>query len=217
MTGDPSSPGVLDAHLLLREEAFVRRLARALLFDDHRVDDVVQQTWLSALERPPAHAANLRSWLAVVARNVAAKLQRSEINRSRHERRVAAEKAAPRWQDLKEQEALRERLANADAELTAMTLALEDERQKAQETLTLLAAANALEGDLQAQLVAFGFWKPDPRTRNESVSSSRGKISRKRKRGRKRRDIGPTGVSTSSSRAAKNRRRIGFKLQNTAQ
>ncbi|MBI1170526.1 peptidoglycan -binding protein [bacterium] len=40
-------------------------------------------------------------------------------------------------------EALREKLKNSDAELTAMTLALEEQRKKAEETLTLLAAADA--------------------------------------------------------------------------
>ncbi|MEM8571716.1 MAG: peptidoglycan -binding protein [Pseudomonadota bacterium] len=38
---------------------------------------------------------------------------------------------------------LRERLQSSQAELTAMALSLEDERQRAQETLTLLAAAEA--------------------------------------------------------------------------
>lgn len=51
-------------------------------------------------------------------------------------------------------EALRERLQNADAELTAMTLRLEEERAKAEETLTLLAAANSAERELDAQLAA---------------------------------------------------------------
>jgi chemotaxis protein MotB len=50
--------------------------------------------------------------------------------------------------------ALRARLENADAELTAMTLALEAERKNAEETLTLLAAARQAEADLNAQLVA---------------------------------------------------------------
>ena len=40
-------------------------------------------------------------------------------------------------------EALRERLKNADAELTAMTLSLEAQRKEAEDTLTLLAAAQA--------------------------------------------------------------------------
>ena len=39
-------------------------------------------------------------------------------------------------------EELRERLRNADAELTAMTLLLEKQRKEAEDTLTLLAAAN---------------------------------------------------------------------------
>jgi len=51
-------------------------------------------------------------------------------------------------------EALRNRLENADAELTAMTLSLEAKRREAEETLTLIAAARAAEGDLNAQLVA---------------------------------------------------------------
>ena len=51
-------------------------------------------------------------------------------------------------------EALRNRLENADAELTAMTLSLEAKRREAEETLTLLAAARAAEGGLNAQLVA---------------------------------------------------------------
>ena len=40
-------------------------------------------------------------------------------------------------------EALREKLKSSDAELTAMTLALEEQRKKAEDTLTLLAAADA--------------------------------------------------------------------------
>ena len=39
--------------------------------------------------------------------------------------------------------ALRKKLENADAELTAMTLSLEAQRKKAEDTLTLLAAAEA--------------------------------------------------------------------------
>ncbi len=49
-------------------------------------------------------------------------------------------------------EALRAKLADADAELTAMTLTLETQRQKAEDTLTLLAAARSTQGDLDTQL-----------------------------------------------------------------
>ncbi len=50
---------------------------------------------------------------------------------------------AARLADAATAEVLRNRLENADAELTAMTLALEDRRREAEETLTLLAAARA--------------------------------------------------------------------------
>ena len=53
-----------------------------------------------------------------------------------------AEKA--RLADLAAVAALREKLKNADDEFTAMTLALEAQRRRAEETLTLLAAARAM-------------------------------------------------------------------------
>ena len=51
-------------------------------------------------------------------------------------------------------EALRARLENADTELTAMTLALEEARKQAEDTLTLLAAAEAAKADLDEKLAA---------------------------------------------------------------
>ncbi len=45
-------------------------------------------------------------------------------------------------------EFLREKLQNSDTELTAMTLALEQERQKAEDTLTLLAAVDTQKSDI---------------------------------------------------------------------
>ena len=50
--------------------------------------------------------------------------------------------------------ALRERLDKADAELTASTLALDEARRKAEETLTLLAAAEAAKTDLSQRVDA---------------------------------------------------------------
>lgn len=49
---------------------------------------------------------------------------------------------------------LRAQLADADAELTAMTLALEEQRRRAEETLTLLAAAEAARDNLDRNLAA---------------------------------------------------------------
>jgi chemotaxis protein MotB len=49
---------------------------------------------------------------------------------------------------------LRERLKNSEDELTAMTLALEAKRKEAEDTLTMLAAANAARDGLDAKLAA---------------------------------------------------------------
>ncbi|NCX70070.1 MAG: hypothetical protein EBW86_05605 [Rhodobacteraceae bacterium] len=47
---------------------------------------------------------------------------------------------------------LRKRLEEADAELTAMTLVLEEERKRAEDTLTLLAAADAAKLEIEDNL-----------------------------------------------------------------
>ncbi len=72
---------------------------------------------------------------------------------------LSAEEAA-RLADQAALQALQDKLAASDTELTAMTLALEEQRRQAEETLTLLAAAQteaaqaAREGDQQAVLLA---------------------------------------------------------------
>ncbi|MCE8008489.1 peptidoglycan -binding protein [Aestuariivita sp.] len=65
-----------------------------------------------------------------------------------------SEEEAARLVEAAAAEALRSRLQDADAELTAMTLALEQQRRRAEETLTLLAAAQAARDDLDARLLA---------------------------------------------------------------
>jgi chemotaxis protein MotB len=66
------------------------------------------------------------------------------------EDQLSAEEAG-RLAEAAAAEALRDRLQNADAELTAMTLALEAQRKEAEDTLTLLAAANAARAELERQ------------------------------------------------------------------
>ena len=63
-----------------------------------------------------------------------------------------SEEEATRLVEAAAAEALRERLENADAELTAMTLALEEQRREAEETLTMLAAASLSRDELAAQI-----------------------------------------------------------------
>lgn len=63
-----------------------------------------------------------------------------------------SEEEATRLAEAAAAQALRDRLQNADTELSAMTLALEQQRRRAEETLTLLAAAEAARDNLQAEL-----------------------------------------------------------------
>ncbi|CUH89272.1 Chemotaxis protein MotB [Phaeobacter sp. CECT 5382] len=67
--------------------------------------------------------------------------------------KLSAEEAA-RLVEVAAAEALRARLETADAELTALTLSLEHQRQEAEDTLTLLAAAQVARDQLNSELEA---------------------------------------------------------------
>lgn len=71
---------------LLEHTAWLRALARHLVSDAHAADDVVQMTFVVALERTERPREGLHAWLAGVARNVARQLGRSEARRRRRER-----------------------------------------------------------------------------------------------------------------------------------
>ncbi len=78
---------------LLEQMGWVQALAASLVRDPNVADDVVQQTWLTALERPPRETSgpSLRAWLAAVTRTLARQSMRSETRRTAREQRVAAE------------------------------------------------------------------------------------------------------------------------------
>ena len=86
---DPTVP-----ESLMRHADFVRQLARAILRDEAAADDVMQETWMAAIERPPAKADSLRSWLGSVARRFALRRLRSEERRWRREQQVARSEAS---------------------------------------------------------------------------------------------------------------------------
>src|SRR5688572_6058054 len=72
---------------LLAHAEFVRGLARDLVRDVHRGDDLAQEAWLQALRRPPQHGASLRGWFATLVTSLFA-------NHARRERRLKAREAA---------------------------------------------------------------------------------------------------------------------------
>ncbi len=70
---------------LLAESDWVRRLAESLVHDKTVADDIVQQTWLAALKRPPATDRPLRPWLRTVVENFVKMRGRGEAARTSRE------------------------------------------------------------------------------------------------------------------------------------
>lgn len=66
---------------LLAHSSWVRSLAHSLVADPTSAEDVAQQAWASALERPPAHDGNLKSWWASVVRSAAGRMWRDQERR----------------------------------------------------------------------------------------------------------------------------------------
>ncbi|SEW01205.1 chemotaxis protein MotB [Aliiroseovarius sediminilitoris] len=121
----------VQARMISEQEALTLALARAR----NEVDASAEAARLAAAKREALEA--LVADLEAKTDEQAAALNEEEAGRL-----VEAAAAA----------ALRERLQSADEELTAMTLALEVERKRADETLTLLAAAKAAGADLETRL-----------------------------------------------------------------
>lgn len=110
----PDAPETLVEHT-----AFVRAVARAALRGDDLVDDVVQDTMLTALETSHHRRGPLRSWLAGVARNKANSLIRRRIARRRREQRASRDEATDGAHDLATR-------AEEGRQLVAAVLALEE-------------------------------------------------------------------------------------------
>ena len=127
LTASVSELEAAQARLLSEAEAMTLALAQAR----EEIDAAAEAARLDAARREALEAllAEERGKLAASA---------AELEAARVE---ITEAEAARLADAAALQALRDRLAGADTELTAMTLALEAERKRAEETLTLLAAA----------------------------------------------------------------------------
>lgn len=113
---DPSAS--LEA--LLAHDEFVRALARALVRDPHRADDLAQQTWLRAVRAGVARIESLgdgigrRGWFAAVARRIRMDDARGDARRARRERLVAVPDAVvPSPEELLRREASRRTVVDA--------------------------------------------------------------------------------------------------------
>jgi RNA polymerase sigma-70 factor (ECF subfamily) len=84
----------VDAAALLAHAERLRALARSLVSDGADADDVVQQTFVAAIEHPPRPDAPPGPWLTRVARNFSFRLLRARRRRVLHEA-AAAPLASP--------------------------------------------------------------------------------------------------------------------------
>jgi len=85
--------------LLARHRERIRRLI-ARLVAPHDADDVEQEVYVAALERPPRNAAALPSWIATTVRNLMAKSWRKRDRRRARESAAARPEPQPATADL---------------------------------------------------------------------------------------------------------------------
>jgi DNA-directed RNA polymerase specialized sigma24 family protein len=77
----------IDLEALLREEPYVRALARVLCAGNE--DEIVQQTWLQACSHRGKRIQQPRAWLASIGRNVTKNLLRREGRTKKREQLAA--------------------------------------------------------------------------------------------------------------------------------
>jgi len=83
----PRSPTQLED--LLARSSWIRPLARRLLPDADEADDIVQETCLAFLRRPPRSVETSGGWLGRVVRNLVARSRQARARREDRERRAA--------------------------------------------------------------------------------------------------------------------------------
>jgi RNA polymerase sigma-70 factor (ECF subfamily) len=106
-----SSVTIPQPEVLISHAGFIRAVAQRLLLDDHEVDDVVQQTLLAALEKPPRRA--LKPWLAAVAGNLARMRRRTEGRLHRREKVAAVPEAVTATDEIAERLDMQRRVVDA--------------------------------------------------------------------------------------------------------
>ena len=102
---------------LLAHASFLEELSYSLVGDEQGASDLVQDTWLTAIERPPRHQENLGAWLRAVARNLAIRKIRSRRRRTRRETAVARSESLPANDVVRDRDETLRRVARAVEEL----------------------------------------------------------------------------------------------------
>ncbi len=103
-----------ETELLLAHGAWIRALARRLVADEHRAEDLAQETWLAALRRPwLAGVRSPRRWLSGILANLALQDARGRGRREARESAAARAPLAPSAADTVEAASLGRELADA--------------------------------------------------------------------------------------------------------
>lgn len=134
-----------NAQVISEREALQIALASAR----DEIDLATEQARLAAARREAMDALIADLQAQASDREAALSAQQDQLN-AQQDQLSAAEEA--RLVDAAALDSLREKLQNSQTELTAMTLALEAQRKEAEETLTLLAAAQAARDQLEGRL-----------------------------------------------------------------
>jgi RNA polymerase sigma-70 factor (ECF subfamily) len=88
--GMTTTASTIPLQQLLEQASWAHRLARSLVHDADEADDLVQETWMATLRRPPETDRPLRPWLATVLR------------RQRHKHVVARQRRGRREETAQE-------------------------------------------------------------------------------------------------------------------
>ncbi len=91
--GPASTPATTEE--LLAHAGWVRALSRALVTDPNAAEDIEQDAWVAALQRPPTAGDGLRAWWARVVRNEASDMRRGQTRRTDREQRSHEAAHAP--------------------------------------------------------------------------------------------------------------------------
>jgi RNA polymerase sigma-70 factor (ECF subfamily) len=94
MTARKSNPSATDPARLADQLSFLRRLAKALVRDEHAAEDLVQDVMVASFERAPADDAPLFGWLSRALRNRSSNLWKLAAHRRERERAVARSEAS---------------------------------------------------------------------------------------------------------------------------
>lgn len=158
-----------EAELLSGQEALNVALAQAR----SEIDEGAQAARLAAARRDALEAmiAGLEAEQDADAQTIAA----LETENTQAQTQISDLEAAM-LVDTAAAQALRDRLANADTELTAMTLALEEQRQDAENTLTLLAAAQSARDELDQNLAIALLAQQEAETAADALGVERGEL-----------------------------------------